>query len=367
MPELFDNEPKDFDPRHAPLSRRVARGLPELRELLILAEHAVRESRGWARVDILAQLRHEGDSFPLIAFRFGPSDPALPVLALFGGVHGLERIGTQVVLSQLRTLLEMARWDRVTRDMLATTRLAVVPLVNPVGMYLRRRANGNRVDLMRNAPVRAEGLSRWHLFGGHRLSPRLPWYQGEAGAPMEPEARALCEFVRREIFSAPVALSIDVHSGYGQVDRLWFPFAKTRRPFPDLPEAVALKHLIDRAHPNHVYCIEPQSRQYLAHGDLWDYLYEEYRTVRPGGRYIPFTLEMGSWLWVKKNWIQAFSALGVFNPRLPHRVRRTLRRHLALFDLFYRAVRSPEPWCDLDGDARERMRRQGLDLWYADR
>lgn len=367
MPGFSASEPTPFEPHRLALTRPVMRGLPELRELLILAEHVTRTSRDWARVDVLAQPRHDGESFPLIAFRFGPADPTLPILALFGGVHGLERIGTQVVLSQLRTLLEMARWDRVTQDLLATTRLAMIPLVNPVGMYLQRRANGNRVDLMRNAPVRAEGLASWHLFGGHRLSPRLPWYRGEAGAPMETEAQALCDFVRREIFSAQVALSIDVHSGYGQVDRLWFPFAKTRQPFPSLPEAVVLKHLIDRAYPNHVYCIEPQSRQYLAHGDLWDYLYEEYRTVRPGGHYIPFTLEMGSWLWVKKNWIQAFSALGVFNPRLPHRVRRTLRRHLVLFDLFHRAVRSPEPWCDLDAEAREKMRHQGLELWYAAR
>ncbi|CAI8790787.1 M14 family metallopeptidase [Methylocaldum szegediense] len=125
------------------------------------------------------------------------------------------------------------------------------------------------------------------------------------------------------------------------------------------------ERLIDTTHPNHVYCIEPQSRHYLAHGDLWDYLYEEYRAVQPEGHYIPFTLELGSWLWVKKNWSQAFSAHGFFNPHLPHRVRRTLRRHLLLFDLFHRAVRSPEPWTKLDEAERERLRRQGLEWWYA--
>ena len=347
------------------LSRAQMRGLPEMRELLILAEHALQSPLQLAKVDVLAQVNYAEEFFPLLAFRFGPDDPSLPTFAIFGGFHGLERIGTQVVMSYLRTLLELSRWDRITIEMLATTRLLLVPLVNPVGMYLQRRSNGNNVDLMRNAPVQAEGLSPWHLFGGHRLTPRLPWYRGMEGAPMELESQAIVDFVKREIFPAKVAISIDVHSGYGTFDRLWFPFAKNRMPLPDLPEVIALKHLLDQVHPNHIYCIEPQSRQYLAHGDLWDYVYDEYRQIQPDGHFIPFTLEMGSWLWVKKNWIQIFSSLGMFNPRLPHRVKRTLRRHLFLFDLLHRAVRSPEPWQGLEPSERERLLQLGLKLWYA--
>ncbi len=342
----------------------MRRHLPEMAELLIVAEHIAQASRPWFHIEVLTELRDGHETFPLIAFRFGPEDPSLPVIGLFAGIHGLERIGTRVVLAYLRTLVELDRWDQVTQEMLKSTRLVVMPLVNPVGMFHQLRANGNRVDLMRNAPVRAEGLAAWHLFGGQRISPLLPWYQGKEGAPMEEEARALCDFVRREIFPAETAISVDVHSGYGQVDRLWFPYARTRAPVPDLPEILALKHLLDRSFPNHVYQVEPQSRHYLAHGDLWDYLYDAYRAERPDGHYLPFTLEMGSWLWVKKNWIQAFSALGYFNPRMPHRVRRTLRRHLFLFDLMHRAIRSPSPWCDLAPLARERLRQQGLELWY---
>jgi len=181
---------------------------------------------------------------------------------------------------------------------------------------------------------------------------------------MEPEVQAVCDFVRREIFPAEIAFSVDVHSGYGKVDRFWFPYAKTRRPFSAVPEVVALKRLLDRTFPNHIYRMEPQSREYLAHGDLWDFLYDEYREVRPQGRFIPFTLELGSWLWVKKNWIQLFSLLGVFNPRFPHRIRRTLRRHVFLFDFLYRSVRSSEPWAHLDAAQRERFEQQGLELWY---
>lgn len=336
------------------------RALPELRELLFLADRL----KDLAHVETLATLGHEGLSFPLLAIRFGPADPTTPVLALFGGVHGLERIGTRVVTSYLQTIMELARWDRSTQEMLKTTRLLIVPLINPVGMYLQRRSNGNSVDLMRNAPVSAEGLASWHLFGGHRLSPRLPWYRGREGEPMEAEVQAVCDFVRREIFPARVAVGVDVHSGYGIVDRLWFPYAQTRQPFASVPEAIALKHLLDKTYANHIYRVEPQSREYIAHGDLWDYLYDEYRAVHPDGCFIPFTLELGSWVWVKKNWRQFFSLLGMFNPRLPHRERRILRRHVFLFDFLYRAVQSSEPWAHLDEARRERFLRQGLELWY---
>ncbi len=183
---------------------------------------------------------------------------------------------------------------------------------------------------------------------------------------MEAEAQAVCEFVRREIFPARVAISVDVHSGYGIVDRLWFPYAKTRRPFAGVAESMALKHLLDRTYAHHVYRIEPQSREYLAHGDLWDYLYDQYRSLQPEGCFIPFTLELGSWVWVKKNWRQFFSLLGMFNPRLPHRERRILRRHVFLFDFLYRAVQSPEPWLHPDPARRERLHAQALELWYGD-
>lgn len=340
--------------------RKGARALPELRELLFLADHL----HGLAHVETLTTLEHQGMSFPLLAIRFGPDDPTTPALALFGGVHGLERIGARVVIAYLQTLTQLARWDQGTQHLLETTRILLVPLINPVGMYLQRRANGNAVDLMRNAPVEAEGLSPWHLFGGHRITPRLPWYRGAAGAPMELEAQAVCDWVRRELFPSKLALGVDVHSGYGNVDRLWFPYARSRAPLAALPEILALKKLLDRTHAHHVYRIEPQSREYLAHGDLWDYLYDEYRAVQPDGLFTPFTLELGSWIWVKKNWRQAFSPLGIFNPRLPHRERRTLRRHMYLFEFLLRAVRSPAPWAQLSGERRERLQRQGLDLWY---
>ena len=353
-----------FESPVAPAMREeIARGLdfPEMRDLLDLVDSL----HGIARVEVLAEVEHEGRRFPLISVAFGPRDPAAPVLAVLGGVHGLERIGTRIVLSYLRTLSELARWDRITREMLKTTRIILFPLVNPVGMLLRRRSNANGVDLMRNAPVRADDVGSWQLFAGHRISPRLPWYQGPPEGPMEIEAQALCGLVRRELFHAPVSVVVDVHSGYGNVDRFWFPYARTRSPFPRVPEVLALKDLLDKTYPHHIYCIEPQSQQYVTHGDLWDYLYDEFHEERPHGHFIPFTLELGSWVWVRKNWWQLFDRLGAFNPHLPHREQRALRRHLHLFDFLYRAVQSPERWAGLGDGRRERLMGHALGLWYA--
>lgn len=352
LPHLLHSRP-DVDPC-------IRRALPELRELLFLAERLQED----ARIERLATVTHGDLSFPLTAIHLGPEDPATPVLAFFGGVHGLERIGTQIVTAYLQTLRELIKWDRNTQAMLRTTRILLVPLVNPVGMYLKRRSNGAGIDLMRNAPVEAEGVENWRLYCGHRISPALPWYRGALGGPMAVETQAVCDFVRREIFPARVALSVDVHSGYGSVDRFWFPYAKTRAPLHDLPSIMALKQLLDKTHSNHVYRMEPQSREYLAHGDLWDYLYDEYRAVQPDGRFLPFTLELGSWLWIKKNWSQLFSRLGAFNPWLPHRVKRTLRRHMLLFDFLYRAVHSHEHWTSLNEARMESLHRHGQKLWY---
>ena len=37
-------------------------------------------------------------------------------------------------------------------------------------------------------------------------------------------------FVREELLGRPVSMSIDFHSGFGLRDRIWFPYARSRRP-----------------------------------------------------------------------------------------------------------------------------------------
>jgi hypothetical protein len=282
-------------------------------------------------------------------------------VGFFGGVHGLERIGAEVVMAYLRSLATRLRWDDTLHLMLQSVRLVFMPLVNPGGIWRGTRANPNGVDLMRNAPVDSAERVPW-LIGGQRHSARLPWYRGVEGQAMEAENLAVCEVVARECFSRTFSLTVDCHSGFGVQDRVWFPFACTRAPLAHLAEMHALRALMQETLCNYRYVFEPQSLQYLAHGDLWDHLYlQSLRT--PDRTFLPLTLEMGSWTWVRKNPRQFFSLLGIFNPLIEHRQQRVLRRHLPLLEFFVRAACSHARW--LPGPTeRERHRALALAHWY---
>lgn len=297
---------------------------------------------------------------PVYTVSLGNDSPSVPALGLFGGVHGLERIGSLVVLSFLRGLVERLRWDETLHAQLERLRVVFMPVVNPGGMWRGTRANPRGVDLMRNSPVDA-GDRVPFLVGGQRISPGLPWYRGAAGHGMEPESRALCDIVESELLSRPFALALDCHSGFGMRDQLWFPFAYRRAPFPWLAQLNALTEAFEASHSHHPYVVEPQSRHYLAHGDVWDHLVLR---ARPSRVFIPLTLEMGSWLWVKKNPRQFFSAAGLFNPLVAHREHRVLRRHFPLLDFLVRAAFSFERWMPRDDAQLRRHAESARDRWY---
>jgi len=286
----------------------------------------------------LCEVTCQGQPMPVQVVAMGNPDPAVPAVGFFGGFHGLERIGAEVVLAYLQNLATRLKWDGTLHRQLETVRLVFMPVVNPGGLWCGTRANPNGVDLMRNAPVDSVERVPW-LIGGQRLSPRLPWFRGPLGGPMEAENRAVCEVIAREFLPRPFSLTVDCHSGYGVNDRIWFPYAHTHVPIEHLPEMHALKELLLETLCNYQYIFEPQSRQYLAHGDLWDYLYLR-SLQQPGHTFMPMTLEMGSWNWVKKNPRQFFSRLGMFNPLIEHRQQRVLRRHLPLLEFFVRAASS---------------------------
>lgn len=334
--------------------------LPELDELLELSP-LIGE---FGSLKLLGEVRYGDHVFPLLGVVLGTLDKSAPTFSVCAGVHGLERIGSQVTLSYLRTFLNFLQWDKITQDTLRKSRLIFFPIVNPIGMFLKRRSNGQGVDLMRNAPVSGEKISPFSLYSGHRISPKLPWFRGSPDSLMEYEAQVLCQFIQEEVFPSRLAINVDVHSGYGAKDRFWFPYAKTKNPFSHLAEVVALKNLFDKTYPNHIYRIEPQSCQYVTHGDIWDYLYDLHKEQDSSKMFLPFCLEMGSWLWVRKNFRQAFSLLGVFNPVLKHRLQRTLRRHLHLFDFLHRAVHCSTLWTQFKSDERTQLQNQALKLWY---
>ncbi len=317
--------------------------------------------KGLVRIKNDASISYKTKSFSQSSFTFGSMDPQAPTLILTGGVHGLERIGAELCLSLLKTTIEKLTWDESFQHLLKSIRLVFFPLINPVGYYHFSRSNGNGVDLMRNAPVEAQEKVPF-LLGGQRFSKRLPWYRGETGV-LEQENQILFDKFFEDCGKSRCIVSIDFHSGFGLKDRLWFPYSKTRKPFEHLAEMHSFTSLFERTHPYHIYQIEPQSAGYLLHGDVWDYLYME-NLKNNSGVFLPLTLEMGSWMWVKKNPLQLISRTGLFNPIKAHRTKRIYRRHHILFDFVLRALHSFPAWAELNPSLRKQHEQWAQRRWY---
>jgi len=330
--------------------------LPELQQI----EALIQRHQGHLSSTIICQIPLDKGTLPVYALTMGNSAAHIPCITFVGGIHGLERIGTQVVLAFLQTLLERLQWDRSLVDVLRQVRINILPLMNPVGMLKHTRANGQGVDLMRNAPVDSAEKTVW-LGGGHRISPLLPWYRGVKGEPMQEEAQALCRFIQDEVLAAPFSLVLDCHSGFGFHNHIWFPYAKSRiDAIEHLGEVFYLRQLFQRTYPYQNYRFEPQSQHYLTHGDLWDYLYQ--CSLQHDNIFIPLTLEMGSWRWIRKNPLQLRNSLGLFHPMKPHRINRVLRGHLVLMEFLLHAALSYQTW--LQKSQVRQLRRQALELWY---
>lgn len=331
-----------------------ARALPELEELLRILD------AGGSMLDtrVACEVQDRGVRHPVHVIGLGNRSPGTPAIGFFGGVHGLERIGTQVVLSFLGSLVARLHWDDILHRQLANMRIVFMPLVNPAGMSRRSRANARGVDLMRNAPLQSRERVAF-LVGGQRLTRALPWYRGAPDA-MEVESSALCAVVREELHSRPFSLALDCHSGFGLRDRIWFPHAHTRAPFARLAEVHALACGFAGLYPGHPYVFEPQCRQYLTHGDLWDFLCAQ---APPAATFLPLTLEMGSWRWIRKSPRQVLSRLGIFNPLPPDRLARVRRNHLLWMAYLCRAAQTWRDWVPSGAD-RDRHERRGRAAWF---
>lgn len=313
--------------------------IPELFEVERLAQ----EFKDLVHLEKLSEVSARGYTMPLYGLTIGSEDKTKPTFALFGGIHGLERVGSHVLIAFLQHLLYRLSWDQELKEFFKHCRLVSIPIVNPLGMAFNRRSNANGVDLMRNSPVEAEKGRTLGIISGHRISPKIPWYRGLTNQ-LEIETQTVIDYCKRELFESQQVISLDLHSGFGLRDRLWYPWAKSLKPFPHETDVLRLKNLFDKTFAYHVYIIEHQADSYMTHGDLWDHIYQMYTDFNREGVYLPLTLEMGSWLWVKKNPLQAFNILGYFNPVKKHRYSRVMRRHLHLMEFLLRANMNNQAW-----------------------
>lgn len=292
-------------------------------------------------------VEYNSKKFPLASIRFG--NPTAPTLVIAGGVHGLERIGSQLAISLLKSFYERLTWDKIAQDFLKQIQIVFVPVINPIGYFEVTRSNGEGIDLMRNAPIETEGKAPF-LLGGQRYSNRLPWYRGSQTAT---ETEFVFNFMKEILEKSSTVISVDIHSGFGFKDQLWFPYAYSQKEFSQLAELSLFFELFEKSHPYHIYKIEPQSRNYMTHGDIWDYCFLNFK--KPDQVYLPLTLEMGSWIWVKKNPLQIFSKTGLFNPIKQHRIHRTMRRHRPLFDFLIHSLISHQVWSNYENHLHQQI------------
>ncbi len=375
--------------------------LPELLEL----ERILLNTEVGILVTCCEMIECHGLQLPIYKIEFGQFSPQQPHLLIVGGVHGIERIGSRVVIAVMSTWLQRLQWDVSLLKGFQMMSATFIPIANPGGMFLNHRSNARGVDLMRNAPIDAEGKVPF-LVGGQRLSPFFSWYRGSVGV-FEKENQVLEAEVKRLCHQTPLLISLDCHSGFGFRDRLWFPYAYRRRPLNDIAPIMALKLLWESNYPHHNYIFEPQSNNYLTHGDIWDYFYKRYGRAKNDALqvlqqpsqskpqeslhhsmnveknriqkkrendqsfeysqscFLPLTLEMGSWNWVKKRPSQLLSFHGFFNPLVRHREKRVLRTHLPFLDFLRHAVMSHEHWLPT-ADNTEQLKQMATSIWYRD-
>lgn len=307
-------------------------------------------------VHVYDHVEKNGQRYPLVSVSYGNKNA--PALMIVGGVHGLERIGAQLALSLLDSFHHRLQWDGILPTLLEKIQLVFIPLANPVGYFETTRGNGSGVDIARNAPIETEEPAPF-LLGGHHYSNKLPWYRGLS---VQRETQFLMDTAQNLLSRTDCLISIDIHSGFGFRDQLWFPFAGSRKPFAQLNQMYLLFELFETTNPYHIYKIEPQSKNYLTHGDLWDYSF--FNFMKAGQTFLPLTLEMGSWIWVKKNPLQIFSKTGLFNPIKEHRLKRTFRRHRPLFDFLLHALYSNHSWTKSDLTLAEQIHKKAMEKYY---
>lgn len=271
-----------------------------------------------------------GFRFPVYALTLGKKSAIrkYPV-GLVAGVHGLETVGVRVLLDFLESIF--AEPGHVLKS-LKKGKFAIVsiPILNPGGVAMKRRSNPDGVDLMRNSGV--DGESAMAFFGGQKLSPHLPYYRGKS---LQPESRTLFAFIREHLFNARSGLIpvLDIHSGFGMRDSLWWPYAGKKEPCPDQNLYERTARILCQDQPGIV--AEPQSDAYTIHGDLWDFLYSEFQVLNRKPRFLPFTLEIGTWAEIKKEPGRLLSRRGLFNPP-PESKAETILRYRAFLERFVR-------------------------------
>lgn len=290
---------------------------------------------------------NEGFRFPIYTLEIGTKEGlADHPIGITAGVHGLETIGIQILLDFLEYIVHPKSTGYLPELKKGKLGLVVVPIVNPGGVAAKTRSNPGGVDLMRNSGIEAE--KALPFFGGQRFSNRLPYFRGYG---LEPESRTLSRTVFEKFFHVKNAILpvLDLHSGFGTVDNVWWPYAYTHKPCEDTPTYEKVAAYL-RDHCGHInFSYGPQSESYTTHGDLWDKFYDHYRELHSeaanwDSKFLPITLEVGTWSDIKEEPLKIFSKKGIFRPAEQNKNEMLTRYRGFLRDFVRLALTRPKDW-----------------------
>ncbi len=158
-----------------------------------------------------------------------------------GGIHGCEWEAGEACLYLTDYLLINFDSNETVTDILNTTEVFIVPLLNPDGRQIDDRFNENGIDLNRNFDVdfgriRGHSMPLGKLFGRikipylrfdrlHKWFPNFPLFLTNSGrrAFSEPETQALRDFMR-ELDNSDFSFYVNCHTAVHTISSPWHVF-----------------------------------------------------------------------------------------------------------------------------------------------
>lgn len=210
-----------------------------------------------------------------------------PGIVFFGNHHARELVTVEIPLMLIKHLLENYGKDADITNMLDSTDIWVIPMVNPDGHTLAEKGNNWRKNKNDNKDVSATAsmgvdLNRnyghqWNT-GGSSDDTRSETYHGKA-AFSEPETQAIRDFMTKQ---TNLKIMMSYHSFSNLI--LW-PWGWSNSPTPD---AAKFNTIGKKLGANAGYKPEQSSELYIASGITDDYAYAKLKMLS-------FTTEMGAW------------------------------------------------------------------------
>lgn len=127
----------------------------------------------------------------------GKHDPGEPEVKLVGGIHGEEAISKEILLQFIKVLCEKYDKDPELTKLVDTTRIHVLPSLNPDGYAMARTKGDSRHGI---------GHTNAH---GVDLNRNFPDQFFPTASPEQPETKAVEKWIK----SHPFVLSASLHAG----------------------------------------------------------------------------------------------------------------------------------------------------------